>query len=181
MKAAFKHKSLNITSSQAATQQDQPCSLVPALFSVGFFRQRFGNCCPTSTWRTGSGTHATGKHSFFLTACNIGWRGSGSHTSMTEHVTRSPSHALRLLSSQLCPRRFLLCAPLPLWSGPSQPLREESEEMQTRKKQKNVAYLRVSLLSISLSLTHSLSFCLVLRSSQWDVLTLFKRCACSIS
>lgn len=34
-------------------------------FSVGFFQQRFGNYCPTSTWWTGSGTHSTGKHSFF--------------------------------------------------------------------------------------------------------------------
>lgn len=42
----------------------------------------------------------------------------------------------------------------PLWSGSSQPLREGSEEMQTGKKKekKRLAFLKVSLLPVSLSL-----------------------------
>lgn len=39
----------------------------------------------------------------FLTANDAGWRGNGSHTSMTEHVTHRVTHMHSLSSSQLCP------------------------------------------------------------------------------
>ncbi|CAB1416988.1 unnamed protein product [Pleuronectes platessa] len=43
------HESLSSAGTQAATQQHQLHSPPAALFSVGFFRQRFGDYCPTST------------------------------------------------------------------------------------------------------------------------------------
>lgn len=65
---------------------------------------------------------------------------------------------------------------LPLCSALSQPPREGSEEMgrEKNKKQPSVS----PLLSVSLSL---ISLPLPPCSSQWDVLTLCKRCACSFS
>lgn len=67
----------------------------------------------------------------FLTAADAGRRGSGTHGSMTEHVTHRVTHTLTaaFILPALPPFVFLTCRLL-LCSALSQPPREGSEEME---------------------------------------------------
>lgn len=98
----------------------------------------------------------------FLTANDAGWRGSGSHTSMTEHVTHRVTHTHTRFHS-LCFAPFVsltLC--LPLCSALSQPPREGSEEMEREREKKWSVSSESSLLSVSLfSLPRPPSYCLL--------------------
>lgn len=98
--SVFQQESL---SSAVATQQDQLSSPAAALFSVGFFRQRLGNYCPTSTWWTGSGTHSSGKHCFsWQPATPVGEAAVVTPAWQSMLHTESLTHSHSLSSSQLC-------------------------------------------------------------------------------
>lgn len=72
----------------------------------------FRGILPAKAWKLLSHIHMVNqfrdsflrKTFLFLTANNAGWKGSGSHTSMTEHVTHRVTHTLTFaFISQLCP------------------------------------------------------------------------------
>lgn len=76
----------------------------------------------------------------FLTANDAGWRGSGSHTSMTEHVTHRVTHTLTFafILSALPPLSLLLCVSLsvlPFHNLPGREVRKWGEEKKKKKKQ----------------------------------------------
>lgn len=102
---------VSVSAVPTGRRQDQPSSPAAALFSVGFFLRRLGNYCPTSTWWTSSGSHSSGKHSVFLEVNDAGQRGSGSHSSMTEHVTHSHSHRFAFIPLSPLPPPSPFCLP----------------------------------------------------------------------
>lgn len=143
-------KSLSSSHSQAACRQDQPCSLVHALFSVGFFQQRFGYYCPTSTWWTCSGTHSTGKHSFsWQSATPV--RQAAIVTAAWQSMlhAHSPTCTPAFILSALPPLSLPLCV-FPLCSALSQLPREGSDEMREGQKSES------SLQNLPFSVSHSL-------------------------
>lgn len=97
----------------------------------------------------------------------------------TQSLTCAPPFILSALPSP----SLTLCFPLSGLALHNRFGREVRKRRQEKKKRKEHC-LSQGLTSHCLALTcvpRSPSFCLALRSSQWDVLTLFKRCACSIS
>lgn len=109
----FEDSSLSSTSSQATTRQDRLCSPVLALFSVGFFRRKFGNYCPTSTWWTGSGAHSTGKHSFsWQPATPVGEAAVVTPAWQSMLHTESLTRTLAFILSALPPLSVWLCVSL---------------------------------------------------------------------
>lgn len=168
----LKWESLSSASTQAATQQDQLSSPATALFSVGFFRQRFGNYCPTSTWWTGSGTHSSGKHS-------SSWQPTTpvGEAAVVKPAWQSMLHTLTLALPSLSLFLYVSFSLLPFHNLPGREMRKWGE-----KKRKTAE----RLFSISPALCLALVCLPPLPSllpppccSQWDVLTLCKRCACS--
>lgn len=106
----FEKEGLSSTISQAASQQGRLCSQVPALFFRGIL--------PAKVWKLLSHIHMVNrfrdsfhrKTFLFLTANNAGWRGSNSHTSMTEHVTHKVTHThIRFHPFSFAPLSLLLC------------------------------------------------------------------------
>lgn len=94
--------------------------------------------------------------------------------------TRAPAFILSALPSP----PLTLCFPLSGLALHKCLGREVRKCRQKKKKEKKEHWLSEGLTSVCLALTcvpGSPSFCLALCSSQWDVLTLVKRCACSIS
>lgn len=121
----------------------------------------------------------------FLTANDAGRRGSGSHTSMTEHVTHRVAQTLTFafIPSALPVLFLVLCVSLSV-----RPFRNllgrEVRKWGEKKQNKTVTLLFRISPSLRLSRSRSSlspSLRLLPCSSQWDVLTLCKGCACSFS
>lgn len=119
----------------------------------------------------------------FLTVSDAGWRGSGSHTSMTEHVTHTVTYTLTFafILLALPSLSLLFCvslSALPFHNLPGREVRKKGE----RKKQNNEASLRYLSFSLRLAVDRlsPLPASSLPPSSQWDVLTLCNRCVCCI-
>lgn len=142
----LKWEGLSSASTQAATQQDQLSSPATALFSVGFFRQRFGNYCPTSTWWTGSGTHSSGKHS-------SSWQPTTpvGEAAVVKPAWQSMLHTLTLALPSLSLFLYVSFSVLPFHNLPGREMRKWGEK---KEKQQSVSpvspLLSVSLSSVSL-------------------------------
>lgn len=176
--SVFKWESLSSASTQAATQQDQLSSPAAVLFSVGFFRQRFGNYCPTSTWWIGSGIHSSGKHSFSwhpttpvgeAAVVTPAWR------SMLHTVTHTHSHLLCLLCLSFFASPSLFC---PFTTSQAGKWGNGKRKKKTEKRHFSIS---PSLCLALVCLSPPPSLLLPPCCSQWDVLTLSKRCACSFT
>lgn len=142
----FEKEGLSSTISQAASQQGRLCSQVPALFFRGIL--------PAKVWKLLSHIHMVNrfrdsfhrKTFLFLTANNAGWRGSNSHTSMTEHVTHKVTHThIRFHPFSFAPLSLLLCVSpsvLPFHNLLVREVRKCKER--ARKKKKVKRQLRIS-------------------------------------
>lgn len=155
----------------------------------------FRGILPAKVWKLLSHIHMVNrfrdsflrKTFLFLTVSDAGWRGSGSHTSMTEHVTHTVTHTLTFafILLALPSLSLLFCVSLSALPFHNLPGREVRKKGEREKKTKQWSLPPVPLLLSPSCCWSSFSPpCLPASSlppsSQWDVLTLCNRCVCCI-